>query len=364
MSEINEITVRKALAAIKAPGGAQDIVSANQISGIAIRSAAGGAHVTFAIDVDPALGSKLETMRQQAEASIRALPGVAQVSVVLTAQRPQPSSAKQPHGALAGKMEMPGIQTIIAIASGKGGVGKSTTAVNLALALAEGGGKIGLFDADIYGPSVPRMLGIKDKPLLRADNRLEPVQAFGLAVMSMGFLLAEEDSPLIWRGPMVQGAIQQMLRDVAWGSLDTLVVDLPPGTGDAQLAITQLLPLSGAVIVSTPQDIALLDAKRGLAMFRRVEVPILGIVENMSYFICPHCAGRSEIFSHGGAEAEAEKLQVPFLGSVPLELALRQSMDDGKPLVVSAPQSPTAAVYRTKAAHIRAHLAQNKRAAG
>lgn len=363
MSEINEITVRKALATVKAPGAAQDIVSANQISGIAIRPAAGGAHVTFAIDVDPAQGSKLETMRQQAEASIRALPGVAQVSVVLTAQRPQPVP-KQPHGALAGKMDLPGIQTIIAVASGKGGVGKSTTAVNLALALAEGGRKVGLFDADIYGPSVPRMLGIKSKPVLRDDKKLEPVPAYGLAVMSMGFLLAEEDSPLIWRGPMVQGAIQQMLRDVAWGTLDYLVVDLPPGTGDAQLAITQLLPLSGAVIVSTPQDIALLDAKRGLAMFRRVEVPILGIVENMSYFICPHCAGRSDIFSHGGAEAEATKLQVPFLGAVPLELALRQSMDDGKPLVVSAPQSATAAVYRTMAALVCDQLVKNKKATG
>ena len=363
MSEITEITVRKALAAIKAPGSALDIVAGNKISGIAIRPLASGQHVTFAIEVDPAQGSKLETMRQQAEAAIRALPDVVQVTVVLTAQRAQPA-AKQPHGALAGKMDLPGIQVIIAVASGKGGVGKSTTAVNLALALAEGGRKVGLFDADIYGPSVPRMLGIKDKPVLRDDKKLEPVRAHGLSVMSMGFLLAEEDSPLIWRGPMVQGAIQQMLRDVAWGSLDYLVVDLPPGTGDAQLAITQLLPLSGAVIVSTPQDIALLDAKRGLAMFRRVDVPILGIVENMSYFICPHCAGRSEVFSHGGAAAEAEKLQVPFLGAVPLEMALRQSMDDGNPLVVAAPQSETAAAYRAMAALMRDQLAKNKRAAG
>lgn len=364
MSEINEITVRKALAAVKAPGSAQDIVTANLLSGVAIRPSADGLHVTFAIEVDPAQGSKLESMRQQAEAAIRALPKVGQVTVVLTAQRAQPPAAKQPHGALAGKMDMPGIRSIIAVASGKGGVGKSTTAVNLALALAAGGAKVGLFDADIYGPSVPHMLGIKVKPTLRDDKKLEPVRAYGLAVMSMGFLLAEEDSPLIWRGPMVQGAIQQMLRDVAWGSLDYLVVDLPPGTGDAQLAITQLLPLAGAVIVSTPQDIALLDAKRGLAMFRRVQVPILGIVENMSYFVCPHCAGRSDIFSHGGAAAEALKLGVPFLGAVPLELALRQSMDDGKPLVISAPQSETAAVYRVMAENIRNQCAQIQQAAG
>lgn len=363
MSEINEITVRKALAAVSMPGAAQSIVAANLVSGIAIRPLAGGLHVTFALEVDPGQGSKLETLRQQAEAVIRALPGVAQVTVVLTAERAR-QAPKSPHGALAGKMELPEIRQIIAVASGKGGVGKSTTAVNLALALAEGGRKVGLFDADIYGPSLPRMLGIKDKPVLRDDKKLEPVRAHGLSVMSMGFLLAEEDSPLIWRGPMVQGAIQQMLRDVAWGSLDYLVVDLPPGTGDAQLAITQLLPLSGAVIVSTPQDIALLDAKRGLAMFRRVQVPIFGLVENMSLFICPHCGGRSDIFSHGGAQAEAVKLGVPFLGAVPLELALRQSMDDGKPLVVSAPQSETAAIYRAMAANIVQQCTTMQKVAG
>lgn len=363
MSEINEITVRKALAALRTPGGGQSIVEANQVSGVVVQPVAGGAHVTFALEVDPGQGSKLETLRQQAEAAIRILPGVAQVTVVLTAERAR-QAPKSPHGALAGKMELPEIRYIVAVASGKGGVGKSTTAVNLALALAESGRKVGLFDADIYGPSLPRMLGIKDKPVLRDDKKLEPVRAHGLSVMSMGFLLAEEDSPLIWRGPMVQGAIQQMLRDVAWGSLDYLVVDLPPGTGDAQLAITQLLPLSGAVIVSTPQDIALLDAKRGLAMFRRVQVPILGLVENMSLFICPHCGGRCDIFSHGGAQAEAVKLGVPFLGAVPLELALRQSMDDGRPLVVAAPQSETTAVYRAMAANIVQQCTATQRAAG
>lgn len=344
MAAINEITVRKALSTVLDPQTGKDIVALNRVSGFNIRAITGGLHVTFALEVDPAQGAKLETMRQQAEQVVRQLAGVVQVSAVLTAQKP---SVKAPHGggAKMAAMELPNVKHIIAIASGKGGVGKSTTAVNLALALVAKGLKVGLFDADIYGPSTPRMLGIKSKPVLRDDKKLEPIIAYGLSVMSIGFLMAEEDSPLIWRGPMVQGALQQMLRDVAWGSLDIMVIDMPPGTGDAQLSITQMLPLAGAVIVSTPQDIALLDAKRGLHMFRRVEVPVLGIVENMSYFICPHCQGRSEIFSHGGAEIEAKKLGAPFLGAVPLELAIRQSMDDGKPIVVSNPDGQHTRIY-------------------
>lgn len=347
MAEISEIKVRKALQAVMMPGAGQDIVTLGKVSGLTLKPEAGGQAVAFVIEVDPSQGTKLEDMRQQAEQAVRQLPGVSQVSAVLTAHR----AAKLASHAEAGRkpppppLAMPGVRHIVAVASGKGGVGKSTTAVNLAIALAAAGQRTGLFDADIYGPSAPRMLGIKTKPVLRPDKKLEPVTAHGLKVMSMGFLLAEEDSPLIWRGPMVQGAIQQMLRDVAWGELDIMVVDLPPGTGDAQLAITQLLPLSGAVIVSTPQDIALLDAKRGLHMFRRVNVPVLGLVENMSYFICPHCQGRSEIFSHGGAEAEAGKLGCPFLGAVPLELQLRQDMDDGTPPASSHPDGSTARIY-------------------
>jgi ATP-binding protein involved in chromosome partitioning len=345
MSAINEITVRKALSTVLDPQTGMDIVALNRVSGFSFRDVTGGLHVTFALEVDPAQGAKLETMRQQAEQVVRQLAGVVQVSAVLTAQKKPAVKAPHGGGAKMAAIELPNVKHIIAIASGKGGVGKSTTAVNLALALVAQGLKVGLFDADIYGPSTPRMLGIKSKPILRHDKKLEPIMAYGLAVMSIGFLMAEEDSPLIWRGPMVQGALQQMLRDVAWGSLDIMVIDMPPGTGDAQLAITQMLPLAGAVIVSTPQDIALLDAKRGLHMFRRVEVPVLGFIENMSYFICPHCQGRSEIFSHGGAEIEAKKMDTPFLGAVPLELAIRQSMDEGKPIVVSNPDSQHARIY-------------------
>jgi len=345
MSELNEKAVRQAVVAVLETSQAEGA----QLEGVTLRPIAGGAHVTVALAVDPAQGTKLEALRQQVEQAVRELAGVVQASAVLTAHRAPPvAKAKTGHAAIAAtKVDLPDVRFIIAVASGKGGVGKSTTAVNLALALSAQGKRVGLFDADIYGPSVPRMLGITDKPVLRDDKKLEPVTAYNLVVMSMGFLLEAEDSPLIWRGPMVQGAIQQMLRDVAWGRLDVLVVDLPPGTGDAQLAITQMLPLAGAIIVSTPQDIALLDAKRGLHMFRRVDVPVLGIVENMSYFICPHCQGRSDIFSHGGAELEAKKLDVPFLGTVPLELAIRQSMDDGKPITVAAPESEQAKIYGT-----------------
>ena len=340
MPEINETSVREALHNVE-----------SRLAGVTVQPGPAGAHVTFVLEVDPAEGPRLETMRQAAEQSVRRLPGVAQVTAILTAHRAQhaPAHRKPPPNQT---IALPGIRHIIAVASGKGGVGKSTTAVNLALALAGQGHRIGLFDADIYGPSIPRMLGIRQKPTLREDKKLDPVIAHALSVMSIGFLLATEDNPLIWRGPMVQGAIQQMLRDVAWRDLDVLVLDLPPGTGDAQLAITQMLPLSGAVIVSTPQDIALLDARRGLHMFQRVNVPVLGIVENMSYFICPHCQGRSEIFSHGGAEQEAAKLGVPFLGAVPLERVIRESMDAGNPIAIAQPESATAKTYASIAAGI------------
>jgi len=250
---------------------------------------------------------------------------------------------------------VPGVKTIVAVASGKGGVGKSTVAANLALAFAANGLKVGLLDADIYGPSMPRMMGIAGKPTSRDGQRLEPMQNYGIKCMSMGFLVPEE-TPMIWRGPMVMSAIQQMLRDVEWGELDILVVDLPPGTGDAQLTMAQQVPLSGAVIVSTPQDIALLDARKGLNMFRKVDVPVLGIVENMSYFLCPHCGERSEIFSHGGARKEAEKLGTDFLGEVPLDIAIRETSDGGKPIVVADPASAHAKLFRAMAERIWAKV--------
>ena len=245
---------------------------------------------------------------------------------------------------LGGKPALPGIGAVVAVASGKGGVGKSTTAVNLALALARLGQRVGLLDADIYGPSQPRMLGIAGRPRSPDGKKLLPMENYGVRVMSMGFLV-DEDAPMIWRGPMVQSAIQQMLGDVEWGELDFLVVDLPPGTGDAQLTMAQRVPLAGAVIVSTPQDIALLDARKALNMFRKVDVPVLGILENMSYFVCPHCGGRAEIFSHGGARRTAEKFGVDFLGEIPLDLLIREETDAGRPPVVSHPEGPQARAY-------------------
>ncbi|KGM36196.1 hypothetical protein P409_00005, partial [Inquilinus limosus MP06] len=259
--------------------------------------------------------------------------------------------AAAPGGAQSRKLPVTGIGSIIAVASGKGGVGKSTTAVNLALGLAANGLKVGLLDADIYGPSMPRMTGITGKPSSPDGKSLDPKENYGLKVMSIGFLI-DEETPMIWRGPMVQSALSQMLRDVNWGQLDVLVVDMPPGTGDAQLTMAQQVPLAGAVIVSTPQDIALLDARKGLNMFRKVDVPVLGIIENMSYFCCPNCGHRTDIFSHGGARAEAEKLGCDFLGEIPLDIAIRETSDSGQPIVVSAPDSAHAEAYRGIAARV------------
>ncbi|MBI1363136.1 MAG: iron-sulfur cluster carrier protein ApbC [Proteobacteria bacterium] len=255
---------------------------------------------------------------------------------------------------------IPGVRHIIAVASGKGGVGKSTTAMNLAVALSVQGLKVGLLDADVYGPSVPRMMGLENAPPSSADGQtIDPAVAHGVKVMSMGFLV-EEDTPMVWRGPMVQSALRQMLFQVKWSPLDVLVLDMPPGTGDTQLSIAQAVPLSGAVIVSTPQDIALLDARKGLNMFRKVNVPILGMVENMSVFICPNCGHEAHIFSHKGAEKAAEELQVPFLGAVPLDLQIREKTDSGKPLVISAPESKPAAIYREMAKKVTDILADNE----
>ena len=255
------------------------------------------------------------------------------------------------HGGEREKPGIPGVDAVIAVASGKGGVGKSTTAVNLALGLRDLGLKVGLLDADIYGPSMPKLLAIKEKPKTIDGKRLVPIERYGLKVMSIGFMI-EEETPMIWRGPMVMSAITQMLHEVEWGKLDVMVVDMPPGTGDAQLTMAQQVPLKGAVIVSTPQDLALIDARRGVAMFKRVNVPVLGVVENMSYFLCPECGTRSDIFSHGGARHEAERLGVPFLGEVPLHMAIREKSDAGLPVVATDPDSPHTKIYRGIAAKV------------
>jgi ATP-binding protein involved in chromosome partitioning len=349
MAQITKEQVLAALAGVEDSAQGQDVVALGMVSGVVVRDG----NVGFALEVDPSEAAAKEPLRAACERAVLALPGVTSVTAVLTAERaaggaPRPAAGPAPrsqppqgHDSRGG---LPGIGAIVAVASGKGGVGKSTTSVNLALALARLGQRVGLLDADIYGPSQPRMLGITGKPRSLDGKKLLPMENYGVRVMSMGFLV-DEDAPMIWRGPMVQSALQQMLGDVAWGELDVLVVDLPPGTGDAQLTMAQRVPLAGAVIVSTPQDIALLDARKALNMFRKVDVPVFGIVENMSYFLCPSCGHRSEIFSHGGARAIAERYGVDFLGEIPLDLTIREDTDAGRPPVVSQPDGPQAAAY-------------------
>jgi ATP-binding protein involved in chromosome partitioning len=357
--------VLAALGKVSGPDGAP-LPATGKLSDIV----ASDGKVFFSITVDAAAVKQWETVRASAEAAVRAVPGVNSVMVALTAERaggasgasgaaaPRPAAGAAPRavprGAPGGPSPagIPGVEAIIAVASGKGGVGKSTTAVNLALGLRDLGLKVGILDADIYGPSMPKLLAIREKPQTIGGNRLKPIERYGMQVMSIGFLI-EEETPMIWRGPMVMSALTQMLREVEWGTLDVMVVDMPPGTGDAQLTMAQQVPLKGAVIVSTPQDLALIDARRGIAMFRRVNVPVLGIVENMSTFICPKCGTRTDIFGHGGARAEAERLGVPFLGEVPLDIVIREKSDNGQPVVATMPDGPHAQSYRDIAAHVR-----------
>jgi len=354
--------VLAALAKVASPQG-QPLTETGTLSDVVVTDG----KVFFSISVDAGAVKEWETVRGRAEAATRAVPGVKSVLVALTAERasgvggtapqrrPQmPPGAARPRegGTAPSPAGIPGVAAIIAVASGKGGVGKSTTAVNLALGLRDLGLKVGILDADIYGPSMPKLLAIREKPQTIGGNRLKPIERHGMPVMSIGFLI-EEETPMIWRGPMVMSALTQMLREVEWGTLDVMVVDMPPGTGDAQLTMAQQVPLKGAVIVSTPQDLALIDARRGIAMFRRVNVPVLGIVENMSTFICPHCGTRSDIFGHGGARAEAERLGVPFLGEVPLHMDIREKSDSGQPVVATVPDGPHAQAYRDIAARVR-----------
>src|SRR5262245_55161789 len=322
--------------------------------------------VFFSITVDAAVVQAWEAVRKRAEEAVKAISGVQSAMVALTAERKggapaaragqaaAPGARARP-GAQGQPVGVPGVESIIAVASGKGGVGKSTTAVNLALGLRDLGMKVGVLDADIYGPSMPKLLAIREKPQTVGGNRLKPISRHGLTVMSIGFLI-EEETPMIWRGPMVMSALTQMLREVEWGTLDIMVVDMPPGTGDAQLTMAQQVPLKGAVIVSTPQDLALIDARRGIAMFKRVNVPVLGIVENMSTFICPQCGTRSDIFGHGGARREAERLSVPFLGEVPLDMAIRETSASGLPIVATQPDGAHASAYRAIAERVRDQL--------
>jgi ATP-binding protein involved in chromosome partitioning len=347
MAEPSEQQILAALRSVKDPERGTDIVSLGMVKGLVVKAG----NVGFTIEVDPARGARLEPMRKAAEAAVDRVPGVLSVTAVLTAHRAGPAPQPAAGRAAPGKLLLPEVRAIVAVASGKGGVGKSTTAANLALALAAGGRKVGILDADIYGPSLPTMFGIRERPTSPDGKILNPIEKFGLKTMSIGFMVAE-DTPMIWRGPMVMGALEQMLKDVTWGALDVLVVDMPPGTGDAQLTMAQRVPLAGAVIVSTPQDLALIDARKGLNMFRKVDVPVLGIVENMSYFVCPRCGERSDIFTHGGARRAAAQMGVDFLGEVPLDMAIRETSDGGRPIVVAQPDSPHTGAYRAIAERV------------
>ncbi|MGV1989032.1 Mrp/NBP35 family ATP-binding protein [Agrobacterium sp. 22-221-1] len=369
MAEVSRSQVEKALEAVIYPGSGKSIVALGMVSEIFIADA----KAYFSITVPADKAAEMEPLRLAAEQAAKSVEGIVGAVVALTAdrkpgqQQPAPARpaaatgrpAQQPGSS---KVGVPGVRAIIAVASGKGGVGKSTTAVNLALGLQSLGLNVGMLDADIYGPSLPRLLKISGRPQQQEDRIILPMENYGLKVMSMGFLV-DEEAAMIWRGPMVQSALMQMLREVAWGELDVLVLDMPPGTGDAQLTIAQQVPLAGAVIVSTPQDLALIDARKGITMFRKVEVPLLGVIENMSYFIAPDTGARYDIFGHGGAKAEAERIGVPFLGEVPLTISIREMSDAGTPVVAAEPDGPQAAIYRDIAEKVWARIGAGERKA-
>ena len=346
--------ILSALKTVDSGTGGIDIVARAWVKDVIAKDG----HVTVTLEVPAAIGPKLEPVRQAAEKAVHGMPGVISATVVLTASRTaQPPQAKASTPKGSGRIELKSVKHIVAVASGKGGVGKSTTATNLAVALAQLGHKVAIFDADIFGPSQPRLMGLAHQKPHSDGSKVYPLEAHGVKVMSIGFMIAE-DNPIVWRGPMVMGALEQMLRDVEWGELDVMIVDMPPGTGDTQLTMSQRVPLAGAVIVSTPQDIALLDARKGLNMFRKVEVPILGLIENMSYHICTQCGHREDIFDHGGAHRTADELNADFLGEIPLDLKIRLTSDGGTPIVAADPNSPHAKAYLAIAEKIWAKIDQ------
>jgi ATP-binding protein involved in chromosome partitioning len=333
MASVTQEAVLAALSKIQDPDLHRDIVSLGFVQNIKIDNSA------VALDIvltTPACPVK-EQMREEATRLLGGLPGVSDVKVNMTSSVTKGRSQVREN-------YIPQVKNTIAVSSGKGGVGKTTVSVNMAVALARSGATVGLMDADIYGPNVPLMMGVKEPKGEGPGNKILPAERYGVKIMSIGFFVPD-DQPIVWRGPMVHGAIQQFLRDVEWGALDYLIVDLPPGTGDAQLSIAQLVPITGAVIVTTPQDVALLDSRKGLEMFRKVNVPVLGIVENMSSFVCPHCLKPTDIFSHGGGAKAAVKLDVPFLGEIPIDPAIRQGGDEGRPIVIADPDSPQAKAF-------------------
>ncbi|MBL4802259.1 MAG: Mrp/NBP35 family ATP-binding protein [Emcibacter sp.] len=369
MSEIKREQILNILKSILHPGKGTDIVSLHMVQGLVIKDG----EVGFALNINPAEAEQMEQVRKECDAKLLDLSGVDKVVSVLTAERDPTKEVppSQPHGhkphaphtskgasAVGNIKKIPGVKHIIAVASGKGGVGKSTTAVNLALALQTLGLKTGIFDVDIYGPSIPTMLGVTHRPTQNEDKKIVPIIKHGLVSMSLGYLM-KQDTATIWRGPMVMGAVKQMIDDTLWdvdGPLDVLVLDLPPGTGDVQLTLAQNVYMDGAIVVSTPQDIALIDARKGLDMFKKTNTTVFGIVENMSYFLCPSCGDRSDIFGHGGAREVAKELGMDFLGEIPLHMDIRSTSDAGTPIVIHDPQSPHTAIYLDIARKIEAKL--------
>jgi ATP-binding protein involved in chromosome partitioning len=349
MATVTQDDVLSVLKRIAAPDGRGNVVSAGLVSDIAIQ----GSTVMFALTTTPQHARTMENLRGAVEKAVLAIPGVQKAMVALTAERAPghnpPAQGQQPQRGTA----VPGIKHLIAVASGKGGVGKSTTAVNLAMALKSLGLKVAVLDADVYGPSMPKLFGLSGKPEASdaEGKKMKPMTRYGVELMSIGFLVPE-DTAMIWRGPMVMSALTQLLRETEWSPADVMVIDMPPGTGDVQLTLAQQTPLSGAVIVSTPQDLALIDARKGLNMFRKVNVPVIGIVENMSYFVCGKCGERHEIFGHGGAREEAERIGVPFLGEIPLDKEVRLRSDSGEPVVATQPEGLHAAIFRDVARQV------------
>ncbi len=353
MATVTQDDVLSVLKRMAAPDGRGNVVSAGLVSDIAIQ----GGTVMFALTTSPQHVKTMEALRGAVEKAVLGIPGVDKAMVALTAERAPQQPGQPPQPQVQRGTGIPGIKHLIAVASGKGGVGKSTTAVNLALALKSLGLKVAVLDADVYGPSIPKLFGLtgKPEPSSAAGKKMKPMTRYGVEVMSIGFLVPE-DTAMIWRGPMVMSALTQLLRDTEWGESDVMVIDMPPGTGDVQLTLAQQTPLAGAVIVSTPQDLALIDARKGLNMFAKVNVPVIGIVENMSYFVCTKCGERHEIFGHGGAREEASRIGVPFLGEIPLDKEVRLRSDSGEPVVATQPDSLHTALYRDVARQVWASL--------
>jgi ATP-binding protein involved in chromosome partitioning len=340
---LTEEQVLAALRTIQDPDLHKDIVTLGFVKDVKIS----GGEIDFTIELTTPACPVKDIMKAQAEKTVSAIPGV-------TAARARMTAEVRARGGM-GRQSVPGVRNIVAVGAGKGGVGKSTTAVNLAVALAQRGARVGLMDTDVYGPNIPQMLGIHEPPEVSADQKIVPPQAHGIKAISMG-MLVPEDKPVIWRGPMLHSAVQQFMRDVVWGELDYLIVDLPPGTGDVALSMAQSVPVAGALVVTTPQGVSVSDVKRAVAMFRQLNIPVLGVMENMSFFVCGHCSERTDIFGNGGGERMAEEMGIPFLGGVPIDTRVRSGGDEGAPIVVTAPDSPAAVAFLEVAGKVAAQI--------